>query len=163
MPAWHCPPLDNSHVILILIISCRQQVCRSVPLEASNRRESHRSCSIGSPSRIERYVLDPERIAKGSTAHVLLLDPIQIDSIGLSSDGNDRTRCWTLRRLALQRRNGTEKATALCRPRRADTKMAPFSGHQCIAIASCLIMLQDQVRAALLYGRAMCCDEPGSR
>ena len=91
MPAWHCPPLDNSHVILILIISCRQQVrkvCRSVPLEASNRRESHRSCSIGSPSRIERYVLDPERIAKGSTAHVLLLDPIQIDSIGLSSDGN---------------------------------------------------------------------------
>ena len=33
-------------------------------------------------------VLDPERIAKGSTAHVLLLDPIQIDSIGLSSDGN---------------------------------------------------------------------------
>jgi hypothetical protein len=43
--------------------------------------------------------------ARLSAAHVLLLDPIQIDSIGLSSDANDRARSWTLRRLAEAERN----------------------------------------------------------
>jgi hypothetical protein len=33
--------------------------------------------------------------ARLSAAHVLLLDPIQIDSIGLSSDANDRARSWS--------------------------------------------------------------------